>query len=211
MIKGVFLIGALLIAFSSAGLALTTANATFGFAPIGTVSANNADLLMATTITLPGLNIVNSVPPFNVVSPNDFFCTGTNSATCVALSSNVTVNPLTFSLMTGPVNLPNFLVFSSSTTPANRYTFSPTSETVGFKSTTRRASAFFLGTFHDTGGTFADDLGDVSFSFTQSAVSGAINGSGSFSTPPIPEPTTVALLGSALVCLGLVGRKRFAR
>jgi hypothetical protein len=211
MIKGVFLIGALLIAFSSAGLALTTANATFGFAPIGTITANNADLLMATTITLPALNIVNTVPPINVVSPNDFFCTGTNTATCVAAGSNVTLNPLTFSLMTGPVSLPNFLVFSSSTTPANRYTFSPTSETVAVNSTTRSVSAFFLGTFHDLSGTFADNGADVSFSFTQAAVSGTVNGSGTFSTPPIPEPTTLTLLASALVAVGLVGRKRFGR
>jgi hypothetical protein len=210
MIKGVFLIGALLIAFSSAGLALT-ANATFGFVPIGTITANNADLLMATTITLPGTNIANTVPPNNADSANDFFCTGTNTATCVVAGSNVTVFPLTFSLMTGPVSLPNFLVFSSSTTPANRYTFSATSETVAVNSTTRSVSAFFLGTFHDLSSTFADNGADVSFSFTQAAVSGTVNGSATFSTPPIPEPTTIALLGSALVCLGLVGRKRFAR
>jgi hypothetical protein len=211
MIKGVLLIGAVLIAFSSAGFA-ATANATFGFIPIGTITANNADLLMATMITLPGNDIVNTVPTTNAAGgANDFFCTATNTASCVALASNVTVNPLSFSLMTGPVNLMNFLVFSSTTTPANRYTFSATSESVAFNNATRSVSTIFFGTFHDTTGQFADDAGDISFSFTQSAAGSTINGSGSFSTPPIPEPTTAALLGLALVGVGLVGRKRLAR
>ena len=128
MIKGVYFTGAVLIAFSSAGFA-ATANATFGFTPIGTISANNGgDILAATAITMPGIEVVNTVPPTNLGSANDRFCTGTNAATCVALASNVTLSPLTIPLMTGAVSLPNFLSFSSSTTPTNRYTFSAAAE-----------------------------------------------------------------------------------
>jgi hypothetical protein len=75
---------------------------------------------------------------------------------------------------------------------------------------------YLRGTFTPAaGGPLAGfDPTDTSFriSFTQSGTS--ISGSGTLTSPavpPVPEPTTMTLLGSALVGLGLAGRKRFAR
>jgi hypothetical protein len=211
-----FLIGAALLgAFSGAAFAIP-ANATLGFIQFGTVSSNNSDLLLSTTVSLPASEFVNTVPSLNFGSPNDFVCTGSNPNQCVGLGDAVTLTSLTFNLTTGPLSLPNLLVFSSGN--SNRYQFSATSSQVSSDSTTRSVALYFLGGFHDTDPTtpFDDAPASLSFAFTQSAPGGAINFTATFSTPPAPptgtpEPATTALLGSALIGVGLIGRKKLSR
>jgi hypothetical protein len=183
-------------------------NATFGFVPIGTISLSPGnDLLTATSITLPGDLMVNTLPALAFGLPNDFvgvFLAG----------DTVTQSPLTLSL-TGPSTpLPDLLEFS--TAIANRFTFSAATETLSFSPSTRSVALYFLGTFHDTASVFADAPASLTLSFDQSAANTAIDGSGTFSVPPgtppgLPEPATMILTASALIGAGLLGRKRVVR
>ena len=200
---------AMLLAFSSIGTAGTLINATFGFTPIGTVTADNVDLLAATTVTLPATEIVNTIPATAFGNPNDLLG-------LLLLGDSVTLSPLALSLTTGDAPVPNLLLFSSGTSPANRFSFSASTEHISFSPSTRAVSLYFLGTFHDGNGVYDDAPASLTISLNQSAAQTTINASGTFSSPPspdtgAPEPATLAMMGSALVGLGVIGRKRFAR
>jgi len=97
----------------------------------------------------------------------------------------------------------------------NRFTFTATQGAKG--AYTIGGSDFlnigYTGTFSDSGGTYSPNLATLSLTFTQASgvPDGAVNFAGTFSTTSMPEPTTMALLGSALLGLGLIGRKRTAR
>ena len=200
---------ALLLAFSSLGTAGLVANGTFGFIPVGTVGSDNSDLLSSTTITMPGIELINTIPPTAFGNPNDF-------VGLLSTGDTVTLSPLTLSLTTGDAPAVNILVFSSGTSPVGRFTFSAATENISFTPSTRAVSLYFLGTFHDTQGVYDDAAASLTISLNQSAPQTTINASGTFSTPPVPdtgapEPATLAMMGSALIGLGVIGRKRFAR
>ncbi|HXB71388.1 MAG TPA: PEP-CTERM sorting domain-containing protein [Candidatus Acidoferrales bacterium] len=210
-IRKVLTLTAVLLAFSTVGMASPVSpNATFGFIPLGTVTISpGANLLTATSITLPSSELINTVPPTAFGITNDF-------AGLLAPGDVTALNPLTLNLTSGPVAMPNLIQFPGS----DRFSFSPATEQVVFTPGAAGASAvsvFFLGTFHDTTNVFSDAPASVALSFNQPAVGGALNGSATFSTPPqafissVPEPGSMFLLSSALVGLVLFGRKRLAR
>jgi hypothetical protein len=105
-----------------------------------------------------------------------------------------------------------FLDFDN--TNANRYQFTVTGFLPPDRSSSNALVLYLTGTFHDAGGTYNDGSASVILDFTQTGgPNNAISGSGTFQTPSgfVPEPATMAMLGSALIGLGILGRKRFTR
>ena len=199
----------LLLVASSSGFAGIAANGSFGFSILGCCSLDGGapgtgDLLLAATVdwqspTDNGVIVTNDATTFG--SPNDFQS---------LFLSSVTLNPAGFNKTLG-FN-PMTLTFG----PGAIYSFNATFENQTVNVGVRSVSLYFLGTFHDSTGAFNDGLASLSLSFTQSAPESSVSGSGTFSTPPVsnpsaPEPATLTMMGSALIGLGVLGRKRFNR
>ena len=178
---------------------------TFGFTPIGTVTYSGSTLGQAASVTLPVLDIVNTVPPTYQGAANDFY----SGAGSIPLLSHVIIDPSTLNLPSifgsfVSVNYLNFLTISDGTSPANRYDFS----LLGLMKTSNGASdleVYGQGILHDTQGVFADTAGILSIAFTQTGQSGAVNASFSVATSAVPEPGTfaVGVFAAALVILGI--------
>ena len=205
------------LAFAQPAQAGPLLNGTFGYVPLGGATTyTGASLGAATTsVTLPSNEIINTLPPTFLGNPNDFAAGG---AAPLALSQTVVLNPLTISTLglvnTGlqVVNLPQYLTFSSGTSPANRFQFSATSIMVTSSGTGNLAIGL-LGTIHDVANVFSDNSASVSYSFTQTVPGSAVNGSATFATPQdvlvSPEPSTLGLAGLAVVAgLAAVRRRR---
>jgi hypothetical protein len=205
------------LAVSRAALgALIAPNAIFGFAPLGSTTFVGTAMGSATSVTLPSVEFVNTVPAtFNGVA-NSFAVAPNNLPVSFSPLDSVTMAPLTLNLPTisygtpaTPVWVPDavsdFLVFGSSATPANRYSFDLTS----WSATAASASATSLllactGVFHDAGGVFSDAPASLSFGFSGS--NGSANVSASFAATP--EPATLSLL--ALGGMMILPRRRRA-
>jgi hypothetical protein len=227
MVKRVLLVGAGLLTLGNWCFGGVIVNGSFGFESIGgsvTYSPNSESLATATSVTIPTPNgntncgsgtivceQITSILPMYLGNTNDFSSAGGH--TPLAINDDVTFNSYTFDL-TFTV-LPTFFF---TTQRGNRFTFVAAS---GQESPSTLGSATFLnvaytGEFTDAGGLYSPAVGNLSLSFTQTGgAAGPVTYSGTFTTPPsaasLPEPVTVALAGSALVCVGLLGRKRVAR
>lgn len=226
MLKKCFLVLGVMLAVATSSFAITTANGTFSFNSTGGIISDNpaGSILTASSITIPvpnatincgtGTNVceqITNIPGTYLGFQNDFALGGN---TPESVNNDVTFNNYTFTLIPS-LSLPVFH-FSTEDTPPGRFTFTATSGTR--VNTSVPGSDFvnigYLGTFHDATGFYVDSPALLAITFSQSGGStGAISFSGTFATPPsgVPEPTTMALLGSALVGIGLIGRKRFAR
>jgi len=161
----------------------------------GSVAQNGADLFVSTIITA-----TTSVNLSLGSGDYAFIPVGTNfGPTTLNYTSNATLSAFTFS---NPV----FGSFAGANNPLNQV----------IQKTANFLDVFIVGTF--TPGTAAGwagkdpSLTGLRFSVNQSGVS--ISEAITLNSPPVPpnnvpEPTTWALIGSALVGVGLIQRRRF--
>ena len=200
---------ALLLALSTVSFAGIAPNGSFGFALLGCCSLDGSPGGQGDLLTAGNVAWGNGSPDFIITTndsttfgnPNDFF----------------NISPITGDLSPDSVNTGGPAdVMGASFGLGGIYSFTSISEIRSKDPLTRAVSYYFMGTFHDSTGNFGDATASLTLQFTQSAPNTSISGSGTFSTPPVPfgnapEPATMGLFGSALVGLGLIGRKRLAR
>jgi hypothetical protein len=219
-----FAVVASTLAFSSVSFAGIVANGSFSFTNTGGLisytPASPGLLINATTVSIPvptatggacpGIcEEINTIPPTYLTLQNDFAPGG---HTPLAINQSVTFNSYTFDLTFA--SLP---IFTFTTETGNRFTFQATS---GQKNSASAGNTDFLnvsynGFFSDSLGTYDTASASLAMSFNQTGgATGAVAYSGTFATPPTsgaPEPATMAMLGTALVALGVAGRKKLAR
>jgi hypothetical protein len=191
-------------AIASAG---PIANATFSFNKTGSVSYTGTNLGTSTSITLPATLNVDDVPLTYLGSPNDFLGE--------SVLGSVMISPLAITGYTVGVTSPfvqlAFLSFASGTMPSDRFTFDAQTVRGISGNADLQLQLIFTGLFNDSLGEYTSgELASVSLIFTSDSPTSAIGFAGTFSTPPqpsdVPEPATMALLGGALLVVG-VGRR----
>jgi len=173
---------------------------TFGFVPLGTLTANNAALNAATSVVVPSTEIANTSGATYLGHANVF--SGIESATTLISLSTTTISnggSLGISWTFGGVS----------------YTFTPTTTValVGSTSPSGNYLTFAENGMLSDGGSFTPQLAQLAGSFSQTSNGGAVNANFTFSTPPqapaTPEPGTVAMVaGMGIAGAGFLARRR---
>jgi hypothetical protein len=207
--------------FGAIANAQVAANATFGGTTGGVTFTGN--LGTANSISLSSLTgFVTSVPstytPFGgSTAPNDFNTANSLDPGSTFLAFPAGLTGFTVGIVgggstldfTGTTTEGITLTFGSSTTPANRYSFTAASGSIVSQTNTGLNVAFF-GTFTDADGFFSSSAATVSLSIAASGV-GQGTDTFTFGTPPafIPQgtPEPSAILG----ILAVAGAGAFAR
>lgn len=214
ILKSSLLVSAAVLALSTGSAFAGTANATFTFNMNGTITytPGSGSLTGATSILLPTDLTISSIPTTYLTLQNDFASGG---QTPLASGDHVTLSDSALDLTFGMLPVLTF-----TTEDGGLFTFTASS---GQKSSQSLGNSAFLnvyysGIFHDNGSSaaYSDAAASLSFSFNQTGgPTGAVGGSATFATPPqpltsTPEPTTMVLLGSAFLGIGLLRRKKNA-
>jgi len=214
-----------LVVLSGPAGATTSAFSTFSFSNFGTgdvtftnTPAGNTLGANTTQLVLPN-QIITSLTSTYLGNPNSF-C---NAADCGGINGPdptgrlATGNSLLFLGGSNTVNLAGGLAsaidfeFSSGTTPLYRYEFLASGPGDVTTMTVGSSSFLFItydGIFTDASGFFNSQSAEVSFTFTQASPGATLGEVASFSTAPVPQPASMALIGSGLILIGLIARKK---
>lgn len=210
-LQAAFLITVLALALTGTASAGTFANGSVSFTEV-VLSYVGANLPVATSVTL---DTSGATPPGRVNSATGlpFNCPQVGCSPSQAdpgpppiAQLEVITSPTTFN-----VPLTALLLQWGDGTNLTRYSFTETSSSAS-SAGANTVAIFANGTFADSLGIYNTNAATLIMNLTQADGPGnTISLAGTIATQAAPEPATMAMLGSALLCLGLIGRKRFTR
>ncbi len=181
---------------------LSSANGSFDFTPMSaTTLVGSTDVASATAVNIGVIDFVT-----NVSSVGNL---GVSSGDPVAISPVPPGPLLTLSTTSGPISLPDVMSFTGN--PSNSSDFLRFSITsIQWTSSPGNLSFIAQGTFNDLNSpaTFASGPATLSGLFTQAQAGGPITTLFEFSSPSVPEPSSITLLGIGACGMAAVALRR---